>query len=217
VNCTVTAAVPLSVPVVARTVALPGPDAGAVYTPAELTPPTPPLSIVHVNVGCDAIAALNWSRAVAVSDCVSPFATVVVAGETDTDVSVWFTVKFTVLVNTCPRAFCIVTWKTYAPALPNVTVLLAAAWFPFGENVGVGAPAGTVGADHVYVMPLSPSVSLATAYSNAVVPVTGLGVAVAPTSNSYNSTFENTAVFVVVLSWLVTASPASTPPDIVID
>jgi hypothetical protein len=79
---TVTAAEPLLPPAVARTVAEPVPDAGAVKRPEALTAPAPPESSVQVNAGCGDMAAPNWSLATAENCLVCPFATEAVAGVT---------------------------------------------------------------------------------------------------------------------------------------
>jgi hypothetical protein len=55
---TITEAEPYNEPDVARTLAEPLPEAGAVYSPNESTVPTPE-TIDQVNVGCSAIGALN--------------------------------------------------------------------------------------------------------------------------------------------------------------
>src|ERR1019366_8805168 len=91
-----TEAVPLIDPLVARTVADPGPPAGALYRPVPSTLPTPPLSTLHVNAAL--IGLLNWSNAEAENAWVCPSATVGVPGVTTMLVRVAFTVTFTVLV-----------------------------------------------------------------------------------------------------------------------
>jgi hypothetical protein len=89
---TVTAAVPVIVPVVARTVVLPVPLAGALYRPPVLIVPTPPLAMVQVKAGCAARALPNWSLALA-ANCWEPLrATVVLVGDTLTEVTTGLTV-----------------------------------------------------------------------------------------------------------------------------
>src|SRR5262245_32345660 len=77
---TVTLAVPLTAPLVARTFADPVPLLGAVYKPVVLTMPTPPLSIDQVKLGCVARALPNWSLAVALNCCVPPFLSAALPG-----------------------------------------------------------------------------------------------------------------------------------------
>ena len=112
VDMTVSTAVPLKAPLVARTVSLPPPQAGAVYTPLELTvPPTPPESTDHANEGWLASACPNWSLAVAVSAWVVASATVALAGATAIAVSVCATVTVALLVAVSASGSAIVTWK----------------------------------------------------------------------------------------------------------
>ena len=56
---TVTTAVPLKLPLVARTVAGPVPEEGAVYRPLALIEPIPPLSMLQVTPGWLLKAAPN--------------------------------------------------------------------------------------------------------------------------------------------------------------
>ena len=72
----------------------------------------------------------------------------------------------------------IVTVNVYAPAFVNVAVLFFAALVPLAEKLA-DPPLGTVVAAHVYVSAASPASSAPSTLYAVVVPVTGLGVALA--------------------------------------
>ena len=100
-------------------------------------------------------------------------------GLTVMDVSVWFTVTFTLLVTVRPGTSAIVTVKVYAPALLNVAVVFFAAFVPLALKVGAVAPLGSVVAAQVYFRFASPPSSAPKTERLVVVPVTVLGVALA--------------------------------------
>ena len=106
---TVTAAVPLTLPLFALTVAEPAPEEGALYRPLLLTEPRP--VEVQVKVGWVAIGLPNWSRATALNCCVPPSATLTGVGVTTIEVSVWLTVTLTELVTLSPSGSVMVTCK----------------------------------------------------------------------------------------------------------
>ena len=101
-------AVPLTVPLLAVTVALVVGVLGAVSSPVVLIVPA---VVAQVNVGCVASAVPNWSLAVAEYCCVASMFRLADAGLTVIDVSVWLTVTLTVLVAVPPVGSAIVTWK----------------------------------------------------------------------------------------------------------
>src|SRR5271170_3492691 len=104
VSWMVTAAVPLTEPLVARIVAEPTPDDGAVYRPVEeLIEPTPPLSTDQVTVADMGLP--DWSKADAEKSWVWPSGTTGDAGVTLMDVRILFvavTCTLTLLVTLRP-------------------------------------------------------------------------------------------------------------------
>ena len=107
---TVTAAVPLTLPLFALTIAEPVPEEGALYRPLLLTEPGP--VDAQVKVDWVAIVLPNWSRALALNCCVPPAATLTEVGYTTIEVSVWLTVTLTTeLVMLSPSGSVMVTWK----------------------------------------------------------------------------------------------------------
>ena len=108
---TVTEPVPWRLEPESAAVTVKGPPAvpPAVKTPLESTMP-PPLTL-HVKVGCDAIAAPNWSFRLAVNACVPFGATVADAGLTATLVACCCTGTTTELVTVTPSWSATVTWK----------------------------------------------------------------------------------------------------------
>ena len=99
---------PLTVPLLAVTVALAAGILGAVNSPVVLIVPT---VVAQANAGCVASATPNWSLAVAAYCCVAPRLRLVEAGLTAIDVSVWLTVTLTLLVAVLPLESATVTWK----------------------------------------------------------------------------------------------------------
>ncbi len=96
---TVTVAAADRDPLVAVTVSVPAPVAGAVYRPAGVTvPPAPPGSTAQANAGWVARALPNWSSARGRERSVPRSGTVTADGDTVTPVGVWATVTVTVLV-----------------------------------------------------------------------------------------------------------------------
>src|SRR5260370_13141885 len=97
------AAVAFSPPPLARTLAVPVPVAGAVYSPPLLTLPEPP-AIDQVQAGWVLIAWPNWSSAVAVNCWLVPSCTLAVAGRPTTPARVLFTVTLALLDAAHPPA-----------------------------------------------------------------------------------------------------------------
>ena len=105
----VTAAVPVTPPLRAATVAEPA-EAGAVYRPPVLMPP-PPAATDQATPGRGLRAAPNWSVAEALNCWVAPAPTVAVDGATETVVTVAFTGTPTVLAAVSPAALVRTTWN----------------------------------------------------------------------------------------------------------
>jgi hypothetical protein len=101
---TVTLALPLTLPLVAVTVAFPE-AYDAVYRPELFTEPHPTFDQVTVVD----IAPPNWSAPLAVNCCVSWDDNVTLAGDTPIEVNVWLTVTLTLLVVLSPPASVMVT------------------------------------------------------------------------------------------------------------
>jgi hypothetical protein len=144
-EATVTVAVALSDPLAAVIVALPD-VLGAVNNPLPLTVPA---LADQVSPGRLATGLPNWSKPAAASCCVAPGATVAAAGVIAMRVSAELTVTVTLLATDSPLGSLMVAVRTYVPAAPNVTPVLAAVALPLALKVGVGAPLGTVVAAQV--------------------------------------------------------------------
>ena len=108
---TVTEPVPWRLEPESAAVTVKGPPAvpPAVKRPLEST--VPPALTLHVKVGCDAIAAPNWSFRLAVNACVPFGATAADAGLTATLVACCCTGTTTELVTVTPSWSATVTWK----------------------------------------------------------------------------------------------------------
>src|SRR5262245_37298806 len=90
-------------------------------------------------------------------------------------VSVWLTITVVWLVAVSPDALVMLTAKEYVPAWLKVATVFLAALVPLALKV---TPPGPL-TDHVYRRPASPAASAPSTLRAVVVPVTGLGVAVA--------------------------------------
>src|SRR5262249_19076600 len=82
------------------------------------------------KVGCDGMAAPNWSYSTAVNACVPLGSTVAVGGLTVTVVACCCTSTTTWLGTVWPSSSATVTWNVYEPGCVNVAVLFFAAFVP---------------------------------------------------------------------------------------
>jgi len=142
----------------------------------------PPLDF-QVNFGCETSARPNWSLAVAMNCCVPPTLMMIDAGLMVTLVNDCFTATFTELVVLKPAVSAMLTVNLYVPAAPSVAVVFLAALVALIENTGTEAPEGMAATAQVYVKFAAPRTSVASAASVTAVPVTGLGLALAFSTN----------------------------------